>query len=154
MSYLSNIEYGSSEAALGCGPECSCGPCKAGLHGLDEWYVKEPERRPEPQASPPASDAQPLSGWERTGPAGYRGQYRRPPVGPTPAIPPDIDQRVVQDALRRGVRNLRHLTAMIFFARHPSRRAEWMEIRDRIARPALQQVAPGNGGFVGRGGVR
>src|SRR6185503_16669555 len=106
MSYLSNIEYGPSEAALGCGPECSCGPCKAGLHGLDEWYVKEPERRPEAQSAPPgqqSSNAHALSGWDRSAAGtGYRGQYRRTPVGPIPAIPPDIDQRVVQEALRRG----------------------------------------------------
>jgi hypothetical protein len=92
------------------------------MHGLDEWYVK-----------------QPLSGWERT-PGGVNT--------------PDTDQRVVQDALGRGVRNLRQLTAMIFFARHPSQRTEWIEIRDRIARPALQQTARRNGVFINRGGVR
>lgn len=77
-------------------------------------------------------------------------------ISPLPGVanPPGIDQRVVQHALRSGVRSLRQLTAMIYFARHPSRRAEWMEIRDRIARPALQQMMRRNGVFIQRGGVR
>lgn len=155
MPYLSNTEYGSSAEDLGCGPECKCGPCKAGLSGLDEWYEKERERQPPPSAqsgqSPPqASSAQPLSGWNGSGfGLAYRSPRRRLPVGPAPAIAPApgranspaIDQRVLQDAIRRGVRNLRQLTAAVFFARHPSRRAEWLQIRDRIARPALQQLS-------------
>jgi hypothetical protein len=166
MPYLSNLEYGSSDADLGCGPECKCGPCSAGLRGLDEWYVKEQEgrpQRPSPQSGQASSRAQPLSGWDRSGiRPGYRGPRRSPGFGPARAISqmpggansPDMDQRVVQDALRRGVRNLRQLTAAIFFARHPSQRAEWIQIRDRIARPALQQLAGRNGVFTKRGGVR
>ena len=88
MPYLSNFEYGPSETDLGCGPECKCGPCKAGLNGLD------------------------LA---------------------------DMDQRVMQDALRNGVRDLRQITAAIFLARHPSQKAEWVQIRDQIARPALKR---------------
>jgi hypothetical protein len=133
MSYLSNVDYGSSEAELGCGPDCKCGPCKSGLSGLDEWYAKEAEKLPQPSSPQPGqqpSDAQSLSGWA------------------------DMDQRVVQAALGRGVRNLRQLTAAIFFARHPSQRAEWVQIRDRIARPALQQLAGRNGAFTNRGGIR
>ena len=145
MAYLSNFEYGSSDGDLGCGPECKCGPCSAGLRGLDEWYVKEPERPPHPEKE--SSRAQPLSGWNPSGVG--RGPHRRPAFGPPRSIAqmpagansPDMDQRVVQDALRRGVRNLRQLTAAIFFARHPAQRAEWVQIRDRIARPALQQLA-------------
>lgn len=142
MSYSSNIDYGSAPQDLGCGPECKCGPCKSGLSGLDETYVKEQERPPR------ATPAQPLSGWDRSGVgSGYRPR-RRIPYGPTPAIAPGpgpvnspaVDQQVVQDAIRRGVRNLRQLTAAIFFARHPAQRAEWVAIRDRIARPALQQL--------------
>ena len=49
---------------------------------------------------------------------------------------------MVQDAIRKGVRNLRQLTAAIFLARHPSLRAEWRQIRDQIARPALQRLSP------------
>ena len=104
------------------------------MHGLDEWYVKEPERSPETQSTgQQLSTAQPLSGVANL---------------------PDIDQRVVQHALSSGVRDLRQITAMIFLARHPSQRAEWIEIRDRIARPALQQIARRNGVFINRGGVR
>jgi hypothetical protein len=50
-----------------------------------------------------------------------------------------MDQRVMQDALRNGVRDLRQITAAIFLARHPSQKAEWVQIRDQIARPALKR---------------
>lgn len=95
MSYSSNTEYGSALEGLGCGSDCKCGPCKAGLSGT--------------------------------------------------ATTPSLDQRVLQDALRRGVRNLRQLTVAIYLARHPEQRAEWVAIRDRIARPALQQISNGRG---------
>ena len=144
MAYLSNSEYGSSDESLGCGSECKCGPCSSGLRGLGEWYVKETDSRPQRQAGKDSVRAQPLSGWDpRRGPA----------LRPVRANSPDMDHRLAQDLLRRGVRNLRQLTAAIFFARHPSQRAEWVQIRDRIARPALQQLAGRNGVFNKRGGA-
>lgn len=169
MTYLSNIEYGSFAEDLGCGPECKCGPCKADLSGLGERYEKEQERQPRPtsaqpgQSPPQSNPAQRLSGWDRSGSGlRYGSARRRPPYGLAPAIAPApvranspaIEQRVVQDAIRRGVRNLRQLTAAVFFARHPSLRTEWVQIRDQIARPALQQSAISNRVFTNRGGVR
>jgi hypothetical protein len=41
MSYISNIEEGSLEDGLGCGPTCKCGPCRSGLGGFAERYEKE-----------------------------------------------------------------------------------------------------------------
>ena len=167
MPYFSNTEHGSCAEDLGCGPECKCGPCKAGLGGLDEWYEKEQQRQPRSQSSrsdqsPPQSrPTQSLSGSDQFA-LGYRGSRRRLPLGPPSPItlthgavsPPWNDQRIVQDALRRGVRNLRQLTAAIFFSRHPSLRAEWVQIRDRIARPALQQSPISNRVFNKRGAVK
>lgn len=79
MSYFSNVEAASSVDGLGCGPKCSCGPCKSGINGLDEWYEKEQEARTPPAATPvnhsqrAASQSQ-ISEWNLVGfsPAHYR----------------------------------------------------------------------------------
>jgi hypothetical protein len=52
MSYFSNVEALSSVDGPGCGPKCSCGPCKSGINGLDEWYETEQEARTPPAATP------------------------------------------------------------------------------------------------------
>src|SRR5262245_16373739 len=41
MSYISTLDDHSVGSTLGCGPTCNCGPCKSGLSGLGERYVKE-----------------------------------------------------------------------------------------------------------------
>ena len=41
MSYFSNTENRSTVEGLGCGPQCSCGPCKSGMSGIDEWYERD-----------------------------------------------------------------------------------------------------------------
>lgn len=63
MSYISNIEEGSFEGGLGCGPACKCGPCKSGMSGFDEWYEKEEEDdRPKVTPRRVSSPNQPLHG--------------------------------------------------------------------------------------------
>lgn len=61
--------------------------------------------------------------------------------------------RLIQNAINRGVREVSGLTDLVFYARHPERRGqplrrneqrlvtEWMEIRDRLVRPALGRIA-------------
>jgi hypothetical protein len=174
MSYISNIEEGSFEGGLGCGPACKCGPCKSGMSGLDEWYEKEtadePAEVPTPKApsqSEPRSEASPqsksLKGWIPSGIGlGYYGQPGPggPEVGPQTSS--SVEQRLVQDAVRRGTRNSRQLSNIIFFARHPSRRgspilaneggliAEWRQIREHIVLPALRQMFGPTNGVVER----
>lgn len=65
------------------------------------------------------------------------------------------EQQLIQNALRQGHRNENYLTDIVFSARHPERkgralqaherrlRQEWIEIRNRLVRPALAKaVAP------------
>lgn len=174
MSYFSNVEDGTSLGGPGCGSECSCGPCKSGMSRLDEWYEKEeadeptevtPPRAPSPSQPPSGArpQAESLKGWNRSGIGlGYHGLRGAvaPAVGSQTSS--DAEQRLLQDALRRGILNPRQLSNIIFFARHPSRRGiplqanevgligEWRQIRERIVLPALRQMfGPGNGS-VGR----
>jgi Beta-lactamase enzyme family len=185
MSYFSNAEDQSLGGWLGCGPSCSCGPCKSGMSGLDEWYEKEkadeaPKAQPANVASTSQSAPGPkpqtgsLKGWNGSGIGlGYYGLPSA--VGPTAGLQTssDAEQRLIQGALRRGIRNTRQLSNMIFFARHPSRKGirlqanevaligEWRQIRERIVLPALRQmfgpgmvaVGPRRPGFVVRRGI-
>ena len=41
MSYISNSPVTLNNDGLGCGPGCDCGPCKSGVSGVDEWYVRD-----------------------------------------------------------------------------------------------------------------
>jgi hypothetical protein len=139
MSYISSIEMGSFEDRLGCRSDCNCGPCKSGMN------------------ESPQSES--LKGWNRSSIGlGYYGQLKpgTPEVGPQTSSPGE--QTLFQHAVRRGIRNPRQLSNIIFFARHPSRRrspiasnegaliAEWRQIRERIVLPALQQMfGPPNG---------
>jgi len=83
MSYFSNPEDQSLGDGLGCGQGCSCGPCKSGVSGLDEWYEKEetsevaPPRAPAPRQPPsgPRPQPQSLKGWPGVG-LGYYGWSR------------------------------------------------------------------------------
>jgi len=71
----------------------------------------------------------------------------QPPMGPMPSAA--ADARVVDDALRRGVRDEARLTDLVFHGRHPERggrpitqgetRAgqEWRWIRDNVVKPRL-----------------
>lgn len=92
MSYLSNIENGSLEAP-GCGSECKCGPCKTGLSGLDELYVKEEDRGPSSQSQT----------------VGGRRPSRRitQQLGQTPTLRhftcPAADHKEIEDALRMSI---------------------------------------------------
>ena len=64
MAYLSSTKDDVYIGGLGCGPACSCGPCKSG--SLSEWYEKEEEDEPQSRAAPAkasAPTAQRLSGW-------------------------------------------------------------------------------------------
>ncbi len=161
MSYFSNFEDQSLGSSLGCGPKCSCGPCRSGMNGFAEWYEKEQEAEPAeaPPANtpaPPSRSSQPagsLKGWAPSG-SGL-GYYGLPgPIAPAVSPPPSLspEQALLQDALGRGIRSPRRLANIIFFARHPSRREspilaneaglidEWRQIMERIVLPALQQM--------------
>jgi hypothetical protein len=74
----------------------------------------------------------------------------RPRKAPTHKAPSPVPEvQLLWNALRRGIRDVARLTNMIFHARHPEiggRRLEpgerelareWIEIRDRLVRPAL-----------------
>ena len=180
MSYFSNVEDRSSIDGLGCGPGCGCGPC-SGLSEWYEKEEEEelPEgvtsRIPSPNQSPTA--ARSLGEYPNRRPGFRLGFYHlhdadEPAAGPeTPsaaaavgpqassdpeAIGPqtscDVDQRLLQSALRSGIRNLRQLTDMIFFARHPSLKggemfpsetetlAERRQIREGLVLPALRHL--------------
>lgn len=74
-----------------------------------------------------------------------------PPPRPSPTLRPSANQefQLVQNALRQGIADANRITSTIFYARHPERRGqpirrdepllarEWMNIRERIVRPAL-----------------
>ena len=170
MSYFSHAEDQSLGSGLGCGKECNCGPCKSGMSGLDEWYEKEEADEPAPAAprrapspSRPSGGTGPHAGspkvWKRSGIGlGYYGLPATVAPGAGPAPSPHLEQNALHEAIRRGVRNPRQLSNIVFFARHPTRRGiplqanevglmgEWRQIRDRIVLPALRQmVGPGNG---------
>jgi hypothetical protein len=148
MSYVSNTENRSTVDGLGCGPQCSCGPCKSGMSGLDEWYHTD---QPPSQSSTRPGAPQSLNGSEPG--LYYRTSVRgnAPPSAPASvsttaaANLPAIERQIVQSALGRGFRNLSQLTAALFFARHPSQRREWVHIREQIVRPALQRAAVNSG---------
>ena len=87
MSYFSNTED-QLLGGLGCGSKCSCGPCKSGMSGFDEWYEKEGADEPAeptppraPSRSQPPIRATPqagsLKGWDWSGIGlGYYGLPR------------------------------------------------------------------------------
>jgi hypothetical protein len=177
MSYFSNTDDQSLGSWLGCGSGCNCGPCKSSMGGFDEWYEKEeadepaevtPPSAPSPSQSPPGANPQAgsLKGWSRSG-IGL-GNYAQ--TGPSlPGAGPQTssnEQAVLQDAFKRGIRNPRRLSNIIFFARHPSRGgiplqanevgliAEWWQIRERIVLPALRQMFAPRYGAIRRRVVR
>jgi hypothetical protein len=152
MSYFSYSEDQSLGSSLGCGPSCSCGPCRSGMSGFAEWYEKE--QQDEPAAAPPATPAPPAES-SQTGSLKGLGYAELP--GPTttpisPAPPLVTESAVLQNALRRGIRSPRRLTNILFFTRHPSRLGtpilanevtlinEWRQILDQIVLPALRQT--------------
>ena len=151
MSYFSNIEELSLGSWLGCGPDCSCGPRRSGMHGFSQRYEKdEPDEVPADAGPKPQS----LNGWhslgfyrfhdgdqpptETTAPTqppsepppqeGPTAETRpaEPPVQEKPPVRPEIspeaDRQLIQEAIRRGIRGPRQLTDIVFFARHPSRK--------------------------------
>src|SRR5258705_12948180 len=88
MAYFSNIEDGPSVDGLGCGPECKCGPCKAGASGFGERYMKEKTLDVPPIQAPPKSTSEErLNGW--SGPAWRLGDCTRNPnfFAEAPATP-------------------------------------------------------------------
>jgi hypothetical protein len=89
--------------------------------------------------------------------AGQKPRKRRfysPYLGETSPASNDSGAQLIQDALRRGVGDENQLTNLVFFTRHPERRGhrlqpherqlvqEWLDIRNRLARPALIQKTP------------
>jgi hypothetical protein len=154
MSYFSNTENRSSLEGLGCGPQCSCAPCRSGVSGLDEWYQRDQSHRPVAQSSAGPSAPQSLNESE-SGVSDRASGRRNPPAAARASVAttavanlPAIQQQILQSALGRGVRNLSQLTAALFFARHPLQRSEWVHIRDQIVRPALPRTAVNNGILV------
>ena len=163
MSYFTNVEDRSSIDGLGCGSECSCGPCKSGMSGLNEWYEQEEEEEAKAQAPAagapvqgaerPRSETGLLNGWHRPGPRlGYHGSG----FGRFAAPAPETEQELLQNAIARGGRMVAELTALIFFRRHPNQGSvaranetalinEWAQIQNRVVLPALpQRLAVGN----------
>jgi hypothetical protein len=146
------------------------------VSGLDEWYEKEEaeeaDEAPEvtlpkgPSPNQPPSGASPqaesLKGWNRSGIGlGYYGLHGAGGPAFGPAFSSGAEQRQLQDTLRRGIRNPRQLSNIIFFARHPDRSGspiradetqligEWRQIRERIVLPALRQLFGGGNGAIG-----
>src|SRR5262245_29482248 len=80
---------------LGCGPSCSCGPCRSGMSGFNEWYEKEEEDDEPPfqvvTAGARANNMrQPLNGWYGGGGLGFfRLGEEAPATPPEGAAPPD-----------------------------------------------------------------
>ncbi len=79
-----------------------------------------------------------------------------PPPTPSPGRRPSLasEAQLIQEAIRRGVRDANRLTDLVFHPRHPERRGqplraneqdlvrEWTDIRERLVRPALARVSP------------
>jgi hypothetical protein len=135
---------------LGCGPNCGCGPCRSGVSGLSEWYVKD-ETQEAPEPPPPTPPPAPRRPSQANGAKlGYFGQA----VGPESAF--ERDRRQVQDAISRGIRDPRQLTNIVFFGRHPTLQSNpawvsdpnlvshWQKILNRLVLPTLQLSAPGS----------
>jgi len=85
VAYIASKEDESSLGVVGCGPGCTCAPCRAGSAQLAQWYVPEEETGPAPAPQPrePGRTAGwgsysfgAPSGWR---PRSYLGQ---PPPGP------------------------------------------------------------------------
>jgi hypothetical protein len=184
---------------LGCGPGCSCGPCRSGVSGFNEWYVKDEDEEPPFEVrkpGPPSNNVrQPLNGWfgdgfgfyrlgEETpaqpadsappqeqaptpadqGPAPSQPEPTAPQPGPSQQSAPkdakpgtpdqnreDADLRLIRESLSRGIRNVKRLTDIVFFARHPDKKDsstwssepglfdEWQEIRERLVIPEFHR---------------
>jgi Trypsin len=74
MAYIHIPEERSSLGYFGCGPGCTCVPCRGGGAQLGQWYVPEEDDAQAPVPRPPEPGR--TSGW-RLG--SYLGQ---PPAGP------------------------------------------------------------------------
>jgi hypothetical protein len=82
MAYFSNTEEQPMGGWFGCGPECSCGPCRSGVHGFSERYELEEEDEQPPAGARPAS----LNGWYGAGLSHYGFDETEAPA-PVPQTP-------------------------------------------------------------------
>ena len=83
MSYFSNTEEQPLGGWLGCGPECSCGPCRSGVQGFSERYELEEEDE-QPPSPPSVARPASLNGWYGSG-FNYYGFDET--EAPAPAVP-------------------------------------------------------------------
>ena len=104
--------------------------------------------------SDPRCRRRPAGGQPAQGPPARPVPLASPPQPPAPGPRGGLSSRVrlIQDAIRRGIRDLELLTALVFNARHPERagrppqphepalRQEWLHIRDHWVRPALERL--------------
>ena len=91
MAYVPIPEESSSLGYFGCGPGCTCAPCRAQSAQLGQWYVPEEETGPAPAPQPREPGR--TAGWgsySLGAPFGWRlGSYLgQPPAGPgTQGVP-------------------------------------------------------------------
>ena len=90
MSYLSSSDLEGSSSGLGCGGNCGCAPCRSGISGLDEWYVRESANRLSASEFNGFGDSTEL--WKRVKPERVHQVVQtiyRLPEGTTPVKPRD-----------------------------------------------------------------
>jgi hypothetical protein len=170
MSYFSIGAEPALGGWLGCGKDCNCGPCRSGVSGFGERYEREEdEEAPEPEVNGwhgmdfgygfhdgeiPASEPQAEPAPEASVPEPEPAQPSTTVVPPTiaPQSSAVAGEELIQDALRRGIRNPWQLTDIVFFSRHPNRKGtpiqpnenelinERRHIRLKMVLPALRQL--------------
>ena len=76
------------------------------------------------------------------------------------------ETNAIKTAIQSGIHDENRLTDLVFNTRHPERNGqklasgekqlaqEWVEIRDKLVRPALRTPASGGAGAVPRAGAR
>jgi hypothetical protein len=86
MSYFSSTEEQSLGGWLGCGPGCSCGPCRSGMSGLGERYELDVDEEPV-SASAASSRPASLNGWYGAGLSYYGFDETEAPAPSVPETP-------------------------------------------------------------------
>jgi hypothetical protein len=105
MSYISSSDSEGSLSGFGCGGNCGCAPCKSGINGLDEWYMRDIPNQVSGSEIEGFGDPTPL--WKRVEPERVRQVVQaiyRLPEGTSPVKPRDYsyEQLIVKKLRDQG----------------------------------------------------